>query len=962
MLLIPVEVPVESADDRDAGPASPWGSRPLGGRSARRVLYTAIAVLCAYLALRLGVKIWTEALWYQSVGYSEVYRNQLMAKGGMFVGGFVVTGGLILASIKLAHRYRPFLVPLAVERDSMERYRDAIEPMRKLAFRGVPLLFGLFGGGVATSQWQLLLLWWNRQSFGQRDPEFGKDIGFYIFSLPWWQFLVTELTLALVLALVAGLLTMYLYGAISLTREVGERFTPAARIQLAVTAALLLLVRAVAYWLGRYDLTTKQSRLITGVDYTAAHAQEPVKTILTVAAVLCAGLFVACIWTRTWRLPVVAVVSMVVMTVALSGIYPSLVQNFKVGPNARSLEAPYIARNIAATRAAYGVANVQPIDQSPQTTPTTAAKEQDSASVPGIRLIDPDLIAPTLQQSQLKQYYRFPDLLDVDRYTVDGKITDAVVGVRELDLSGIPVEQRNWVNQHTVYTHGYGLVAVYGNQRNAEGEPIQMDMQKVAGPYQPRIYFGEDSPAYSIVGGAKGSAPVELDYPDSKGAEQRTSYTGGGGVALGGFMRRAAYAIKYSEYNFLFSDAINNDSRILDNRSPVARVKKVAPWLTVDGDPYPIVADGRLQWVVDGYTTSDRYPYSQLESLASTQDTLTQANTNVRAAGDSKINYLRNSVKATVDAYTGKIELYAWDTSDPILAAWRKAFGGTVQPASKMPAAVRAHVRYPSDQFKIQREVLARYHPQDTSTFFSGTDLWQVPADPTRTAGESQPPYYLSLAMPGQKTPEYSLSSTYTPNGSRQNLAGYLAVDSDATPTPGKPNGSYGTLRLWTMPRTTTIKGPAQFQNDLRSSSEAASIPGSDQPLSQFLANNGTRVQFGNMLTLPFGDGLLYVEPLYVKSGGTTGYPLQRAVVVQFGGRIAWADTLERALNGLFSNSTGTSKPVAGDTVPKAIADASTAWNEGQAALKRGDLGGYQAAMGRMKSALDRVGKLSSTK
>ncbi len=954
---------MEPADDREPAGASVWGGSSIGGRSGRRVLYTAIALLCAYLLLRLVVKIWTEALWFQSVGYSEVYRNQLLAKTGMFVGGFVVTGGLILLAIRLAYRNRPFLVPLAVERDSMERYRDTIEPLRKTAFRVVPLLFGLFGGGVATSQWQLMLLWWNRKSFGQTDPQFGQDIGFYVFSLPWWQFVVTMLTLALVLATVAGVLTMYLYGAISLTRDVGERFTPAARIQLAVSAALLLLVRAVAYWLGRYDLTTKQSRLITGVDYTAAHAQEPIKTILTVAAVLCAALFIGCIWTRSWRLPVIGVVSMVVLTIALGGVYPSLVQNFKVGPNARALESPYIARNIAATRTAYGLSNVQSITQTPQTTPTTEAKEQDAATVPGIRLIDPDLIAPTLQQSQLKQYYRFADLLDVDRYTVDGRPTDTVVGARELDLAGIPPGQRNWVNQHTVYTHGYGLVAVYGNQRNAEGEPVQMDLPAVAGAYQPRIYFGENSPSYSIVGGPKGSAPVELDYPDAKGAEQRTTYTGGGGVALGGFLRRAAYAIKYSEYNFLFSDAINDDSRILDNRSPVTRVKKVAPWLTVDGDPYPIVADGRLQWVVDGYTTSDRYPYSQLESLSTTEDTLTQSNTNVRSGADRKVNYLRNAVKATVDAYTGKVNLYAWDTSDPILAAWRQAFGGTVQPASKMPAAVRAHVRYPADQFKLQREVLARYHVQDPSTFFSGTDIWQVPSDPTRSAGQSQPPYYLSLAMPGQATPEYSLSTSYIPNGGRQNLAAYLAVDSDATPSAGKPNGSYGTLRLWTMPRNTTIKGPSQFQNDLRTSNEATSTPGSEQTLSQFLANNESRVQFGNLLTLPFGDGLLYVEPLYVKSGGSTGYPLQRAVVVQFGGRMAWADTLEHALSGLFDTSSSQpSTPAATDTVPKAIADANKAWNEGQAALKRGDLGGYQAAMVRMKAALDWVAKLTAKK
>ena len=967
---------MSSADDTpgDERPSTPRGRGRLRGfNTGSKWLILAAVLVAAYLGIRLGARLWTEKLWFDAIGYGNVFRNELLTKIGMFVGGFLLTAAPVWLAIRVAYRQRPFLPPGTLEPDAMERYRALVEPARTFAFGGIPLLLGLFGGAVAGSQWKVFTLWWNGVDFGVKDPKFGKDIGFFVFSLPWWQLVTAMLTMAVLFALVASAVVHYIYGGISLTREPGSKFTSAARVQLSIIGGVLVLVRAVAYWLDRYALTTKDSRLITGIDYTADHVQIPTKAVLAVAAVLCAGLFIATIWTRTWRLPVIGIASMVVLTLALSGIYPTIIANFKVNPNARALEAPYIARNIAATKQAYGLTNLLATNTAPETDAKPAERRKDAAAIPGIRLVDPYIISPTFRNYEgQKQYYQFADVLDVDRYKVDGKETDVVVGVRELDLSGVPTGQRNWVNQHTVYTHGYGVVGAYGNQRGPEGQPnwvaSAMPQTSKIGTFEPRVYFGEMSPSYSIVGAERGAAPAELDYPDSgTGGERRTTYTGNGGVALGGVFRKLAYAVKYQEYNFLFSDSINEQSRILDVRNPADRVKKVAPWLTVDGDPYPIVADGRIQWVIDGYTTSSRYPYSQMSSLdASTEDSITTNASNVQSIKAGSINYIRNSVKATVDAYDGSVKLYAWDASDPVLTTWRKAFGGTVLPVSKMSAEVRAHVRYPEDLFKVQREILAKYHVSDPATFFSGTDFWQVPADTTRAGSGQQPPYYLSIAMPGVTTPTYSLTSSYIPLGrGRQNLAAYLSVDSDATPAPGKPNGSYGTLRLWTMPRNVTIKGPAQFQNDVNTSNDSSTT--FPQTLSVFMQANGDRLQRGNLLTLPLAGGLLYVQPIYVKASGTTGFPLQRAVVVQFGEKLAWGVTLENALDDLFGASesdggTTEPKPGAQDTVEKALSDAGAAWTRGQDALKKGDLGGYQKAMNEMKAALDRVVKLNAAK
>ena len=399
---------------------------------------------------------------------------------------------------------------------------------------------------------------------------------------------------------------------------------------------------------------------MTGIQYTDANAVLPTKAILAIASIMCALMFLSVIWTKSWRLPIVGVVLLLVVSVVVGGIFPALIQSLRVKPSEKSLEAPYIQNNINATRDAFGLANVATTAYNASTTATQGQLRNDTTTVPGIRILDPNVVSATYKQLQaLKSYYQFPDTLDVDRYNVDGLMRDTVIAVRELDLDGVPDGQRNWLNDHTVYTHGYGIVAAYGNRKDADGKPVFFEQNIPSagslGEFEPRIYFGEQSPDYSIVGAPAGASPREFDFPDASPAGQaNTTYKGEGGVPLGSLPVKVAYAIKYREMNFLLSDAVNSDSRLLDHRTPRDRVQRVAPWLTLDGNAYPAVVDNRVQWIVDGYTTTADYPNSHLTSIdQATSDSITTTRTSVQAVAAGQVNYIRNSVKATVDASDG---------------------------------------------------------------------------------------------------------------------------------------------------------------------------------------------------------------------------------------------------------------------------------------------------------------------
>jgi uncharacterized membrane protein (UPF0182 family) len=753
---------------------------------------------------------------------------------------------------------------------------------------------------------------------------------------------------------VAAVGVHYLYGGIR-PQAPAERTTTAARVQISVLLGLLVLLKAVAYWYDRYALALKENRLITGMTFTDVNALLPAKAILSAIAVVCALLFFANIFRRSWLLPTAGTALLVVSSVLIAGIYPAAIQQFTVKPSESSKEAPFIQRNIDSTRAAYGIDGVVMQDYDATLTTNAGQLANDAATIANIRLMDPNVLSATFRQlQQIKPYYTFPESLDVDRYKVNGVSRDTIVAVRELNIEGNP--SRNWINDHLVYTHGFGFVAAFGNSRDADGKPTfavgDLPSTKGLGEFEPRIYFGENVPDYSIIGGVKTDNPVEFDYPDdnSPNGQKNVTYSGKGGVPVGSTINKLLFAIKYQEQRILLSSLINKDSKILFERNPRDRVAKVAPWLTLDGDPYPAIVDGRIQWIIDGYTTSASYPYSQTTTLSTaTTDALTANSGAVTAQANRNVNYIRNSVKATVDAYDGTVTLYQWDEKDPVLKTWMKAFPGTVTPKSKMSAQLLDHVRYPEDLFRVQRDVLSSYHVKTSDAFYGGQDFWRVPRDPSTFGANAaaQPPYYLTLQLPGAKEPAFSLTTPFVPRGGRENLSAFAVVNSTNGP-------DYGKMTVLQLPRSTNVAGPSQVASNFEAKPEVANSL-------SLLRQGGSDVVLGNLLTLPVGNGLLYVQPVYVRAtSNAAAYPLLQKVLVSFGDQIGFDDTLKGALDQVFGGNSGTQagggnvdSGGSSSDASSAIASAISAYKDGLAALAKGDFAAYDRAQKRLKSALD---------
>jgi uncharacterized membrane protein (UPF0182 family) len=843
---------------------------------------------------------------------------------------------------------------MTIEADNLERYRAQIEPIRRWVFLGIVAALIYFGGSSGSVFWSTWLQFKNATPFGQTDPQFGLDISFFAFKLPMYQALISWGISLVLISTVAAVAVHYLYGGIRPQAQT-ERTTTAARVQISVLLGFLVLLKAVAYWYDRYALALKENRLITGMTFTDVNALLPAKAILAAIALVCALLFFANIFRRSWLLPTAGTALLVISSVLIAGIYPSAIQQFTVKPSESSKEAPFIQRNIDSTRAAYGIDGVVMQDYNATLTTNAGQLADDAATIANIRLMDPNVLAATFRQlQQIKPYYTFPESLDVDRYTVNGVSRDTVVAVRELNIEGNP--SRNWINDHLVYTHGFGFVAAFGNTRDADGKPTfavgDLPSTKGLGEFEPRIYFGENVPDYSIIGGVKTNTPVEFDYPDDASAngQKNVTYSGKGGVPAGSTINKLLFAIKYQEQRILLSNLINKDSKILFERNPRDRVAKVAPWLTLDGDPYPAIVDGKIQWIIDGYTTSASYPYSQTTTLSTaTTDALTANSAAVTAQANRTVNYIRNSVKATVDAYDGTVTLYQWDEKDPVLATWMKAFPGTVTPKSKMSAQLLEHIRYPEDLFRVQREVLSSYHVKTADAFYGGQDFWRVPRDPSTFGANAsaQPPYYLTLQMPGSKTPSFSLTTPFVPRGGRENLSAFAVVNSTA-------GADYGKLTVLQLPRSTNVAGPSQVASNFEAKPEVANSL-------SLLRQGGSDVVLGNLLTLPVGNGLLYVQPVYVKAtSNAAAYPLLQKVLVSFGDQIGYDDTLKGALDQVFGGNSGTQ--VGGGNVASggsssdavsAIASAIAAYKDGLAALAKGDFAAYDRAQKRLKSALD---------
>ena len=963
----------------EAGESRP-GRRPSRPASQRpRALLPTLGIVVALGVLfSVFVEVWTGRLWFTSLGYGGVFTRVLSTRTLLFLAFGLVMAAVVIGNALLAYRTRPILFGDGYRNPTVERYQDALDPIRHWVLTVLGLLLFLFAGASASGRWKTFLLWRNGGSFDKADVYFGKDIGFFIFDYPWYRYLVSYALSLVIVTIVVTATVHYLYGGIRLGAK-RDRFSSAAQIQLSVLLGLFMLVKAASYWLDRYGLATADGRLFTGVSYADANAVLPAKNILAVIVLICAALFFLNVIRPGWMLPVLGFGLWMLSVVLIGMIWPAIVQRFQVKPSEADKEAPYIARNIEATRAAYDLDTIEPVPYPGVSTDSNAELKEQADALPGVRLIDPRIVSQAFEQlEQQRGFYQMPDVLDVDRYPIPGKDEpqDVVIAARELNLAGLSADQRNWTNEHTVYTHGYGVVAAYGDQRGANGKPVwaQQNLPSTGdlGDFEQRIYFGETEPTYSIVGAPKGAQPVELNIPatGTGGADtdQTSTYDGSGGVPVGSTFNQMLYAAKFWDSSILLSGRVNSESKIIYDRSPREMVEKVAPWLTVDADVYPAVVDERLVWILDGYTTTSHYPMSDLVDLSDvTSDSLTPAGAVANQRSDD-INYVRNSVKATVDAYDGTVSLYQWDEEDPLLKAWMGAFPGVVQDKDEISEDLLAHVRYPEDLFKVQRDLFATYHVTSPTTFYGGSERWRVPEDPASPGDQKQPPFFLTVKLPndvlaetGQASAsEFSLTSVYVPF-SRQNLASFMAVNSDAA------SEDYGKFTVLELPSESAVSGPSQVANAMSNDPKVR-----DQLLKY--TQTGTTVQMGNLLTLPVGEELLYAQPVYTFRGGTgTGsYPILQFVVVSIGDEVGIGTSFVEA----FSNALGlatdpttptetpetppdTGNPPANETrdqqITRYLTQAQDLFEQAEAALQAGRLGDYQTLNARGVAALEKA-------
>jgi uncharacterized protein len=948
----------------------PTGRAPLRLPRWPRYLIPIVAGLIALgILVTIIAGVWTDFLWYRSVhnglgsGYGSVFGVVYGTRWALF---FVV--GLLMAAVTglnavLAYRLRPTYRPArsTPERPGVELYRAAIDPHRRLILGIVIALIGVITGITASGAWRTWLLFINQVPFHEKDPQFHLDISFFVFTYPFLRLVLSYLFAAVLLSLVAAVIVHILYGGLGWQGR-RPRATTAAQVHLFILLGIFVLLKGVAYWVDRWGIDFSQRGAVTtGASYTDVNAVLPAKTILALIAVLCALLFFAGAVRRSSMLPAVGFGLLVLSAILVGGVYPAIIQQFVVKPNELAKETPYIKREIHGTRLAYGLGGVKVVHYGGVSTESAGTLAGQTASLPGVRLMDPSVVSRTFQQlQQVKGFYQFPSVLSVDRYLLPGggKVPqDLALAVR--GLSGPPAGQGNWINTHLVYTHGFGIVAAKENSIEADGTPafVENDIPPHGelGGFQPRVYFGPAENNYVIVGAPGGRPGIELDYPNtSASGQQNYSYKGSGGVPIGSALNRLLYAIKFRELNILLSGAINGDSKILYDRQPLARVAKVAPFLTLDGSPYPVVVNHNILWVVDGYTTTALYPYSQRVDMPTATSTSQTPGGNVAGQAAGPVNYVRNSVKAVVNAYNGDVTLYQWGPRDPLLQAWENAFPGVIKPENKIPPALRPHLRYPPDLFELQRQILAQYHVGNPQAFYSGQNFWTVPNDPTGVVVNklTQPPYYLTEKIPGYAQPEFSLTSTFVPRN-RANLAAVMVVDSNPA------QRGYGTIRLLQLPQNAVTEGPSQVQGSFESYAPASAEL-------TLLRRGGSIVTLGNMITLPVGGGLLYIEPVYVTAaaaGATGSYPSLQRVFVYYGGRqnpVGFQPTLSAALAQVFTGAQSPGVTSPGTTGGGAVngqvrADLKLAqqyYTQAQAALKAGNLADYAKFINKMEQEI----------
>ena len=896
----------------------PAARMPKLTRRSRILIGLALSVVLLLLIGPRLIDTYVSWLWFGELGYRSVFTTTLITRLLVFLVSALLIGGVVFAALALAYRNRPVFVPTAGPNDPVARYRTSVMARLRLFGVGIPVFIGLLAGIVGQTYWIQVQLFLHGGSFGVADPQFGMDLGFYAFDLPFYRLVLNFLFVATFLALIANLLGHYLFGGIRLAGRTGA-LSRSARIQLITLVGTLVLLKAFAYWLDRYELLshTRGGKPFTGAGYTDINAVLPAKLILLAIALICAVAVFSAVVLRDLRIPAIGVVLLLLSSLIVGAGWPLIVEQFSVKPNAAQKESEYISRSITATRQAYGLTDqsVTYRDYSGDAQTTAQQVASDRATTSNIRLLDPTIVGPAFTQFQQgKNFYSFPDQLAIDRYNGgDGRLRDFVVAARELNPDRLIDNQRNWINLHTVYTHGNGFIASPANTvRGVANDPNQNGgypefLASVVGANggvvspgpapldQPRIYYGpiisSTADDYAIVG--KNGADREYDYETNTETKNYT-YGGSGGVPLNNPVSRSVFAAKYAEWNLLFNTtAIGDNSKILFNRDPAKRVEAVAPWLTTDTTVYPAIVNKRMVWIVDGYTTLDNYPYSELTSLSSATADSNEVALN-RLALDKQVSYIRNSVKATVDAYDGTVTLYAQDEADPVLKAWESVFPGTVKPKSEISPELQAHLRYPEDLFKVQRQLLAKYHVNDPVTFFSTSDFWDVPLDPNPTASSFQPPYYIVAKDIASNNSSASFQLTSAMNRFRRDfLAAYISASSDPA--------TYGKITVLTIPGQ--VNGPKLAFNAISTDTAVS------QDLGVIGRDNQNRIRWGNLLTLPVAQGgLLYVAPVYASPGASdaaSSYPRLIRVAMMYNDKVGYGPTVSVALDELFGAGAG---------------------------------------------------------
>lgn len=899
--------PEDMARDRGSGK----GRRP--GRGRIVAIVVVVVVVALLLSLRAIAGFFTDYLWFDAAGAGSVWATQLKVKVGLAAGFTLAFFVLLWVNLVLVDRLAPRQRTLGPDEEFLQRYDDLIRPRQRMVRFAVAVLFALIAGVGASGQWANYLLFWNGGSFGQRDPLHGQDIGFYVFRLPFLTYLVSWAFASLLIVVMVVAVSHYLAGGIRLQARV-QRVTPEVKAHLSVLLGLLALTKAADYALQRYALTTSTRGVVQGATYTDVNAQLPALGLLILISVFCAVLFVLNIRQQGWALPVVAIGLWVLVSLVAGEIYPWFIQSFQVSRKESAREAPFIERNIKATRQALGLSGVKTRQFDYQESPPDSAITSNAATISNIRLLDPTVVSRTFRTLETQfNYFRFNDL-DVDRYQLDGQQSQVLIAARELNRAGIP--QDTWEARHLIYTHGYGLALAPANAVTSRGRPrflvagvpLRVDPELAADlPVErPELYFGEgldgdDGKGYAIVGTTR--------REQSGNAETR--YEGKGGVPIKGFLRRAAFALRFGDLEVLTSEFLTRNSRVLFKRDVATRVRQVAPYLSLDRDPYPVIVNGRIVYVVDGYTTANTYPYAEHADTS-------QLDTGADLYGRS-FNYLRNSVKATVDAYDGTVRLYLVDElygkRDPVIRAWASVFPRLYRSADELPPELKEHLRYPEDMFRIQTTMWGRYHVSDAEGFYTQSDRWDVAQDPgndingsaaqagadgaTPTQRPRIEPYYLQMVLPDEERESFVLFRPFVPHSdddSKQKLTSFMVGESD-------PN-SFGRLVSYELSRTTasgtvernrSVDGPLIVNDNIISSTK--------NNVSQnfaLLNTQGSRVDLGNMLIIPIDRGLLYVRPVYVRGNNENSVPELRKVVVVTGQRVEVGDTLAEALGRLF--------------------------------------------------------------